>query len=1009
VLHLWDKLRAHIRRGAAAYLVLAVALVPSGVAYYRVQQNVAARDKARFEDRTEAAVEALQESLNQYAAAVRAVGGLFEASEMVRPQEWERFAFALDIEKRHPGLRSIGYAPIVPASEVSAFSARAAAWIGTNLVVHEFAGADVAVPTVYLKQFGNAQGRVLGWDAMADPKRRAALTRVLREGRPMLTDAQLFASDREPVIGFIAYQPVFGFGTNKNEIAGVVFSSFVPQRVLTGLTKKQLDPGLSVQILDDDGSGNPLASNAMLPPAPQFSATNHVLLFGQPFVVRVASLPAFEAQSEKHLPRLALSGGILFSLMLFGIAWTQVNARSAAENLNKRLLTSEEQLLRSNRELERRVDDLKKTEALLAHERDLLRTLLDHSPDRIYFKDRESRFIKCGKAVVGWLGLKTGSDPVGKTDFDFFAEEHARAAYDVEQQILRTGEPVIGIVEREIWHDGHESWALTSKMPLRDKYGNIIGTFGTSKDVTALKRAELELEKEKELLAVTLRSIGDGVITTDMNGHIVLFNKVAEHLTGWIQADAIGKPLRDVFRTMTSERRDTDTELVRRALSHGEIVAQERGSILARDNSERHIAESVAPIVDHDGKTIGAVLVFRDITEKLKTEEELLRASKLESIGVLAGGIAHDFNNILTVILGNISLARMFTDTLPPQVGNVLGEAEKASLRARDLTQRLLTFAKGGAPIKKAIVVGPLLRDCARSALQGSNVNYQFFISEDLWPVHADEGQLAQVLHNLIQNARQAVGDKPAIDIHASNHEIARDPLLFIEPGRYVRISIRDHGAGLQPEQLSKIFDPYFSSKKQGSGLELATAYSIVRKHGGQIRVESISGEGTVFHIYLPASDTTAPAPAAIPPKSIRAAQGRILVMDDEPAIRELAAILLKRIGYTATVAADGIEAISVYEAARKAGEPFAAVIMDLTIPNGMGGVETIRKLRAIDPSVRAIVCSGYSNDPVMANHREYGFMGVVPKPYSAEDLALALGELLGAPTLQRDPADVCV
>ena len=337
--------------------------------------------------------------------------------------------------------------------------------------------------------------------------------------------------------------------------------------------------------------------------------------------------------------------------------------------------------------------------------------MMDYSPDRIYFKDKQSRFVRCGKAVLDGLGIDDPSVAIGKSDADFFSEEHARAACEDELHILRTGEPLIGKVEKESWKDGREAWVLTNKMPWRDERGNIIGTFGISKDITALKRAERDVAAEKELLSVTLRAIGDGVITTDTESRIVLFNTVAEQLTGWLQADAVGRPVSGVYRTLNEQTRETDTCLLRKAIATGIVVSENHPTLLiTRDGDERNISETAAPILDHLGKTIGAVLVFRDISKRLKTEAERQKASKLESIGLLAGGIAHDFNNILTVILGNISLAHL-GDGSAQSMRGALQEAEKASMRARELTRKLLTFARGGSPIKKPIQFASLLQD----------------------------------------------------------------------------------------------------------------------------------------------------------------------------------------------------------------------------------------------------------------------------------------------------------
>ena len=641
---------------------------------------------------------------------------------------------------------------------------------------------------------------------------------------------------------------------------------------------------------------------------------------------KMSARPEFAARSEAPLPVAVLACGLGFSFLLFVIAWSQGGARLAAERINGRLLHSEERLRGANAELEQKIAEGKITEGLLAYERDLLRMLLEHSPDPIYFKDIESRFIKCGRAISKHLGITFASEALGRTDFDFYTEEHARPAFECEQQIIRTGQPVIGLVEKETWRDGRETWVLTSKMPLRDKAGAIIGTFGITKDITKLKVAERELEKEKEMLAVTLRSIGDGVITTDVRGRIVLFNQVAEHLTGWTATLAAGRSLEEVFCARGPEGGETNAQLLQRVLA-GETPPPARDTVLTeRSEGARHISQSFAPIIDHEGRIIGVVLVLRDITERLRAEAEVQKANKLESIGLLAGGIAHDFNNALTVILGNISLARL-ADGMGRPVGDSLVEAEKASLRARELTQRLLTFARGGAPIKKPLQLTPLLRDCSVRALENCDVTPEFFFGDDLWAVEADEAQIVQVLQNLIRHAHASMSQEGRLEVHVLNQEVEKDPLLALRPGRYVRVSIRDYGASLPPENLTKIFEPYFGPNKPGRGLELATAYSIVRKHEGQIRVESIAGQGTIFHVYLPATD----APVALPaprPRALRPWAGprRVLVMDDELPIRRLAVQLLQRLGCTVETAADGAEAIQLYESARGRVEPFGAV-----------------------------------------------------------------------------------
>ncbi len=377
-----------------------------------------------------------------------------------------------------------------------------------------------------------------------------------------------------------------------------------------------------------------------------------------------------------------------------------------------------------------------------------------------------------------------------------------------------------------------------------------------------------------------------------------------------------------------------------------------------------------------------------DVSEKKKTEEEIVKSKKIESLGILAGGIAHDFNNLLTGILGNISLAQTYL-TPDHRAFDRLEAAADASKRARELTHQLLTFSRGGLPIKTTASVAELLTDSAGFVLRGSNVRYELSIPHDLWSVDIDLGQVNQVVNNLFINALQAMPKGGTISVQAENCLIEQDSVIPLRPGKYVRIHIQDQGIGIPAENLQKIFDPYFTTKQTGSGLGLTTAYSIIKKHDGVITVGSQVGVGTTFCVYLPASRASvAGLPGASAPNNNHGRSGKILVMDDEEIIRELAAELLTQMGYEVSLVKDGASAISVYKQAKNSGKPFDAVIMDLTIPGGMGGKDALRRIRELDPNVRAIVSSGYSQDPVMADFREYGFAGVLRKPYDANDVA---------------------
>ena len=379
-----------------------------------------------------------------------------------------------------------------------------------------------------------------------------------------------------------------------------------------------------------------------------------------------------------------------------------------------------------------------------------------------------------------------------------------------------------------------------------------------------------------------------------------------------------------------------------------------------------------------------------EITHREQAEEELLRARKLESLGVLAGGIAHDFNNFLTVVQGNIEVAKA---QLKEQEAaqEFLDQAASACQRAKFLSSQLLTFAKGGAPIRRVVSMAELVTDAVQLARTGSPVGIEVTIAEDLWSAKVDPGQIGQVLHNILLNARQAMPGGGTIEVHAENVGL-RDSSE--EAGRRVRISIRDYGRGISAEVLRRIFDPYFTTKPGGAGLGLATAYAIVLKHGGHIAVESAPGAGTAFTVDLPASLET-PLAETSTAAPVQTGTERLLVMDDEETLLILFKAVLSQLGYVVETAGDGAEAVALYQAAKAAGMGFDAVLLDLTVIGGMGGMEAAERLKQLDPSAKLIVSSGYSDAPVMSHFSDYGFDAVILKPWTVKEISDVLRRVL--------------
>ncbi len=518
------------------------------------------------------------------------------------------------------------------------------------------------------------------------------------------------------------------------------------------------------------------------------------------------------------------------------------------------------------------------------------------------------------------------------------------------------------------------------------------------KETEQRKKAQASLKKEREQLEITLKSIADGVVRIDSQGKILLMNQSAEKILGISKVQAQNKFFNELF-LLREEANGNIIKLPERLVptdgkenSSGNFYAL----LELSHKSTRNLNVSWSIIKGENDQNIGYVLVFRDVSLEKQLEKEILKSQKLESIGLLAGGIAHDFNNILTSILGNAQLVKMKLNG-QPDLQHYLDGIEEATLNASHLTKQLLTFAKGGEPVKELLSLKTLLIENVEFALRGSNVTANFNIAPDLWPIEADKGQLNQVINNLVINAAQAMPNGGVLTVIANNCTGEKINKLFSDKPHkhYIQIKIIDTGIGIPKENLTKIFDPYFTTKQRGSGLGLASTYAIIKKHDGWITVESELGKGTTFVIYLPAK------PAAIVTEEKKKSEiealkeKRILVMDDEEYIRELIGSFLDMMGIYCEFAEEGLEAIQKYKKAMSSGKPFDAVIMDLTIRGGMGGKEAVKEILNLNPSAKVIVASGYSTDSLLANYKEHGFIGRLSKPFTLDELNKILIKIL--------------
>ncbi|VFQ46381.1 PAS domain S-box protein [Desulfoluna butyratoxydans] len=697
-----------------------------------------------------------------------------------------------------------------------------------------------------------------------------------------------------------------------------------------------------------------------------------------------------EFNGKELLIHMAMVGGPLVAVALLFLLWSWALKRKVARRT--------EELSMANDILSRQIDERLQAERAFRESERRYREIFNTPNDAIILHDAETGAVvdinKPGLAMLGY-----GRDEILGAGFETLLSGEGDSTGDKAMVLFR--QVALGDPRVVQWQgrrkDGTAFWVEVSLKVAHLTDQACVVSVG--RDISARKEAEEKLSEEKERLAVTLRSIGDGVITSDVSGHVVLMNKVAEKLTGWTQNEAVGRPMAEVFRIINEKTRKPCENPVDKVLSTGNIITlANHTALIAKDGTERSIADSGAPIMDRTSTIVGVVLVFRDVTDENRMEEELLKVRKLESVGVLAGGIAHDFNNILTAVLGGVSLARTRCQETS-ETHRLLTDVLKACDRAKDLTQQLLTFSKGGAPVIRVASVVDVVRESAGFVLRGSRVRCETHFAEDLWPAEIDAGQISQVAQNLILNAVQAMPRGGVITIAAENHPIKTDQvgLLPLKGDRYVKLTFCDEGPGIPEEIRDRVFDPFFTTKKTGSGLGLATTHSIVYKHDGHIEVASTPGRGTCFTLYLPASEEALIEPLEAQPRPQAMGRGRILVMDDEEMVREVVEGLLVSMGYEVLLTASGEEAVAVYRERHGGPEPVDVVITDLTVAGAMGGLEAAGIILQWDPDARVVVSSGYSNDPVMADYMAHGFCAAIVKPYTHADLmAVVSGAMEG-------------
>ena len=636
------------------------------------------------------------------------------------------------------------------------------------------------------------------------------------------------------------------------------------------------------------------------------------------------------------------------------------------------------------------LEDQRKAEQDLREGQTLLESLVRAIPDNIYFKDRQSRFMRISEAGAEKFGMHDPFEVIGKTDFDFFTEEHARQAYNDEQRIMSTGEPLIGLEEKETWPDGRITWVSTTKVPLRDANGQITGLVGISRDITARKQTEMHMREQSALLD----NATDAIYVRTLDHTITYWNHGAEKLYGWTAAQAINRKETDLFLPVTTEL----MEAAKALLSDGSWTGEMRHS--AKNGGLVTVFCRWSLMRDDEGRPDVVFAIHTDITEQKQLEAKFLRAQRLENIGSLASGIAHDLNNVLSpIMLGAPLIRQAIKDETALRVLNAI---ESSARRGVEIVKQVLTFARGvkgeRIPLEPRYLLNDMLRFIEETFPK--NIRGELILEEKPWPVVGDATQIHQALLNLCVNARDAMPDGGCLRLTADNL-IVDEAFARANPGAkagsYVRIRVEDTGTGIQPEHLDKLFDPFFTTKEpgKGTGLGLSTMLGIVRSHDGFVRVESTVGEGTTFEVFLPASPAAEVANQPGPGKEPPHGSGElVLIVDDEAAVRRVLVRMLEIFGYKVLSATEGTEAVALYKQHRA---EIKVIITDMEMPQ-MNGPELVAALRKIDPAVLIIGCSGIGSVTKVKDYRALELPAYLTKPFTADKLLVTMRRVLAPP-----------
>jgi two-component system cell cycle sensor histidine kinase/response regulator CckA len=966
------------------FLPVAVFLVSSALMLLLWQVLAAAQRRfveELFQANAGRVISKTSERLEAYHQILRGAVGLFASSEEVTRAEFRRYVEKLQLGVAYRGIQGVGFSIWIPPDRLEEQVRKVRAEGFPDFSVRPPGPRQAYTSVIYVEPFSGRNVRALGYDGLAEPTRRSAMEHARDRGEPATSAKVRLVQEDEADVqpGVLTFFPIYENGppptteaSRRAAFVGWVYTPLRMRDLMEGILGTE--PGdIRLEIFD----GSEIGAEHLLHDSLGGAATTESALFSltvplqvnqRTWTLRFSAGDSFLAEPRRRNRLGAAAGMTVVVLLLTGL--------SAALAASRRSRLRAIGLARSLQESEAR------------H-----RIVLERAPVGIFTVGPDNHFLTVNSRcceITGW----SAEELRGMTRDDVTHPEDRDMGKEIARQI-RSGERVAGtIARRGIRKDGSVFWCEATLSREDAGSGMARNLVGVLDDVTARHEAE------EKFRLIAERSMAGIFIIQD--GRIVYANQAVSELAGISVADLTG---------MTSDEARThifpeDLPVVRRDAI--KAVAPVAGTtvlvtyrVVRPDGSVRRVEQLARPI-QHQGAPAMLVTLL-DVTERVKAEEEARRAQRLESLGLVAGGIAHDFNNLLTAVFGQVEMARGHLDPEAP-AARELDVALSALARSRDLTRQLLTFSTGGAPARKVLSVGKLLEDAVKLGLGGSSLRARLELSPDLPPVEADEGQMSQILNNLLVNARQATPGAGEVLIRAGKRHLASGEAPPLPAGAYVQISIQDTGHGIPERLLAKVFDPFFTTRPTGTGLGLATSYSMARRHGGLLSIASRVGEGTTLTLLLPAvpgnvagREVVAEPPAA-PLKPAAARRFRILLMDDEPLVLKVGAKQLRKLGMEVETAVTGEEAVEMYRRRLADGDPHDVVILDLTVPGGMGGAAALERLREIDPGVVAIACSGYFEEGVMADPGKFGFAGVLGKPYLTADLE----QVLAAVTAQQ-------